>query len=132
MDYELIERAREAQQRAYAPYSHFPVGAALRTEDGAIVVGVNVENASYPLGCCAERVAVYSAVAQGFRRFVRIAVVGPGPGLITPCGGCRQVLREFGDMDVLMADAQGTSEPKIMRLTDLLPFGFGKGDLNGL
>jgi cytidine deaminase len=132
MDDELIERAREVQKRAYAPYSHFPVGAALRTDDGTIVVGVNVENASYPLGCCAERVAVYSAVAQGHQHFVRIAIVGPGPEVITPCGGCRQVLREFGDLEIVMAEASGVKEPRIMRLADLLPLSFGKGDMDGV
>ncbi|NMP23018.1 cytidine deaminase [Sulfobacillus harzensis] len=130
MDEELLTAALEAQQNAYAPYSGFAVGAALLTADGQIITGCNVENASYPLACCAERNAVYRAVAQGHRQFVRILVVGPGPALISPCGGCRQVLAEFGDLDVVMAERTGTQEPKVVPLHDLLPMAFDRKDLS--
>jgi cytidine deaminase len=99
----LIALANEARRRAYAPYSNFPVGAALRTKSGRIFTGVNVECAAYPNGTCAERVAVFKAVSEGEREFEAIAVVTKTGG--TPCGGCRQVLAEFGlDTIVLIAD----------------------------
>jgi len=99
----LIALANEARRRAYAPYSNFPVGAALRTKSGRIFTGVNVECAAYPNGTCAERVAVFKAVSEGEREFEAIAVVTETGG--TPCGGCRQVLAEFGlDTIVLIAD----------------------------
>lgn len=132
MDEELLNEAKKAQQRAYAPYSNFHVGAALLAEDGTIITGANVENASYPLGCCAERTAVYTAAAAGHRRFTRIAIVGPGPDLISPCGGCRQVLAEFGDIEVIMAEASGRIPPQVMMLSELLPARFTKEDLDGL
>ncbi len=103
----LIALANEARRRAYAPYSKFPVGAALRTRSGRIFTGVNVECAAYPNGTCAERVAVYKAVSEGELEFEAIAVVTPTGG--TPCGGCRQVLAEFGlDTIVLIADGNET------------------------
>ena len=131
-DQELWQRAVAARETAYAPYSNFRVGAALRTADGSIVAGANVENASYSLGCCAERTAVYAAAAQGYREFVRIVVVGPGPDLIAPCGGCRQVLAEFGDVEVVMAHAQGLAGARVMRMSELLPASFSKEDLGGV
>ncbi len=132
MDQELWKAALAAQQHAYAPYSHFSVGAAIRCGDGSIVTGANVENASYPLGCCAERTAVNSAVAQGHRQFREIVIVGPGPDLISPCGGCRQVLAEFGDMVVVMTESSGRVRPRIMRVSELLPARFTKEDLDGV
>jgi cytidine deaminase len=132
VDRELWEQAVAARENAYAPYSHFRVGAALRAADGTIITGANVENASYPLSCCAERTAVYTAAAHGLRDFVRMVVVGPGPELISPCGGCRQVLAEFGDFEVVMADAAGQVQPRVMRVAELLPAAFSKEDLRGL
>lgn len=129
-DQELWQAAVKAREGAYAPYSNFRVGAALRCEDGTIITGANVENASYPLSCCAERTAIYQAASSGHRRFERIVVVGPGPDLISPCGGCRQVLAEFGDFDVVMADVEGRIAPRVMRVSELLPMQFGKDDLN--
>ncbi len=102
----LIELANEARRRAYAPYSNYQVGAALRTRSGRIFTGCNVENAAYPTSMCAERVAVYKAVSEGEKEFDVIAVVTPNGG--TLCGGCRQVLAEFGlDTVVLVADGEG-------------------------
>ncbi|MDQ6933483.1 MAG: cytidine deaminase [Candidatus Eremiobacteraeota bacterium] len=91
----LLEAARRAREKAYAPYSKFAVGAALRTADGSIFTGANVENSSLGLSLCAERLAACSAVAAGHRQFQAIAVVGPTGALSAPCGACRQVLAEF-------------------------------------
>ncbi len=102
----LINLANEARRRAYAPYSNYRVGAALRTKSGRIFTGVNVENAAYPTGMCAERVAVFKAVTEGERDFETIAVVTNNGG--SPCGACRQVLSEFGlETMVLIADGEG-------------------------
>ena len=126
---ELIEVARQARQWAYAPYSHYAVGAAVLTTSDRIYDGVNVENAAYPTGICAERVAVFKAVSQGERKFVAVAVVTDNGG--TPCGSCRQVLSEFGqDTLVLLADSQGRLLSETL-LSDLLPGAFGPKDLPG-
>lgn len=118
----LIETAEAARHHAYAPYSQYPVGAALRTKSGRIYTGVNVENAAYPDGICAERVAVFKAVSEGEREFDVIAVVTDNGG--SPCGSCRQVLAEFGlDIRVLIAGPRG----KLMQSTtvgELLPEAF--------
>jgi cytidine deaminase len=104
---ELIEAAQQVRRWAYAPYSHYAVGAALLTGSGKIYDGVNVENAAYPTGVCAERVAVFKAISEGERDFTAIAVVTDNGG--TPCGSCRQVLAEFGlDTIVIIADGAGT------------------------
>ena len=123
----LIQSAREARRWAYAPYSHYAVGAAVLTDSGRIYDGVNVENAAYPNGICAERVAVHKAVSEGERGFSAIAVVTSNGG--TPCGACRQVLAEFGlDTLVLLADEQGKLVQEAS-LSDLLPGAFGPQDL---
>ncbi len=102
----LIDLANEARRRAYAPYSRYAVGAALRTKTGRVYTGVNVENAAYPASICAERVAVFKAVSEGEREFEVISVVTDNGG--SPCGSCRQVLSEFGlDTIVLIADGKG-------------------------
>ena len=123
----LLAAARQARQRAYAPYSRYPVGAALLTASGRVYQGVNVENAAYPNGMCAERVAVFKAVSEGEREFLAIAVVTSNGG--TPCGACRQVLSEFGlDTVVLVADAQGNLKMETT-VRALLPGAFGPNDL---
>ena len=118
----LIDVANTARQRAYAPYSHYPVGASLRTRTGRIFTGVNVENAAYPQTMCAERVAIYKAVSEGEKNFEVITVVTDNGG--SPCGGCRQVMAEFGlDTIVLLADGSG----RLMKETtvrELLPEAF--------
>jgi cytidine deaminase len=122
---ELLARAREASQWAYAPYSHFPVGAALLAEDGTIFTGVNVENASYGLTNCAERTAIFTALtarARGFRAIAVWADAVPG-GAVTPCGACRQVLSEFLGPDAVVIMA-GEGEPRIVTMREILPLAF--------
>jgi len=119
----LIESALEARHWAYAPYSGYPVGAALLTASGRIYDGVNIENASYPNTICAERVAVFKAVSEGEREFTAIAVVTSNAG--APCGACRQVLSEFGlDTIVLIADEQRNVVVETT-VRELLPRAFG-------
>jgi cytidine deaminase len=128
---ELVAAARAARDRAYAPYSGFRVGAALLTEQGDVITAANVENASYGLAICAERSAVVAAVAAGSRRFLAIAVAGNGPDPVTPCGACRQVLREFpngADLEVLCAGEAG-EELLVTTLGALLPDSFGPESL---
>lgn len=118
----LVESAREAMYNAYAPYSEYRVGAALLGANGRIYVGCNVENASYPIGICAERVAAASAVADGVRSFLAIAVFAEGESLPYPCGMCRQFLAEFSpDMDVIAVSDGGLESKK---LNELLPCAF--------
>lgn len=118
----LIDLANEARRRAYAPYSKYRVGAALRTRSGRVFTGVNVENAAYPSSMCAERTAVFKAVSEGERDFEVIAVVTDNGG--SPCGGCRQVLAEFGlETIVLIADGKGQLV-KQTSVGELLPEAF--------
>ena len=125
----LMESARKAAERAYVPYSHFPVGAAAQTESGEVFTGANIENASYPLTCCAERTAIYGAINAGHTTITAIAVTASRVSSVTPCGGCRQVLNEFkpaeGDMYVILDGP----ELIIMPLAALLPNAFGPRDL---
>ncbi len=119
---ELVARAAQAREHAYAPYSAFPVGAALLLDSGEIVTGANVENASYGLSICAERAAVVRAIAKGARRYVAIAVVGPKELDLSPCGACRQFLSEFGlDIEVVMLRG---GQPITRALRELLPDAF--------
>lgn len=123
----LIEMAQAARLKAYAPYSNYPVGAALMTASGKFFSGCNVENAAYPNGLCAERVAIFKAVSEGERSFAAIAVVTSNGG--TPCGSCRQVMAEFGlDTVVLIADTHGNLHDETS-VAALLPGAFGPGDL---
>ena len=118
----LIDLANEARRRAYVPYSNYPVGAALRTKNGRIYTGVNVENAAYPQTMCAERTAIFKAVSEGEREFEVIAVVTNNGG--SPCGGCRQVMAEFGlDTIVLFGNGQGELV-KETTVNQLLPEAF--------
>lgn len=120
----LVEEALRARERAYAPYSKFRVGATLLAEDGSIYTGCNVENASYGATCCAERVAIFSAVADGKRSFKAIAVVSDHKGFTFPCGICRQVMLEFDIPTVIVADSNGAYRE--YSLEALLPNGFSK------
>jgi cytidine deaminase len=120
---DLLRLARRARRRAHAPYSRFAVGAALRTRRGEIVTGCNVENASYGLAICAERVAAFKAVSEGLRRFDALAVVVDATTFAAPCGACRQVLWELcGDVWVHLATLTGA--PLSLRLSELLPLPF--------
>lgn len=120
--------AREARDRAHAPFSRFRVGAALKTRTGEIVTGCNIENASYGLTLCAERVAVFKAVSEGLSDFDAIAVVAASKRLTPPCGACRQILWEFcGDLVVHMVDLKGRS--RTLRLSELLPMPFDESNL---
>lgn len=120
---QLFERAREARERAYAPYSGFPVGAALRAASGAIYAGANVENAAYPLGLCAETSAIAAMVAGGDREIVAMLVLGPRR--IAPCGACRQRISEFAHGSVLVYLADNMGECSRHALSELLPHAFG-------
>ncbi len=126
----LLAAAREAAERAYVPYSRFPVGAAVLTGDGTTVTGCNVENASYGLTVCAERVAVFAALAAGHRTVRAVAVVAPRALGTTPCGACRQVLNEFAPRDGdLTVAVEGAGGPEVTTLASLLPRSFGPADL---
>ncbi|GAB4307747.1 MAG: cytidine deaminase [Candidatus Bipolaricaulota bacterium] len=124
----LVAAAVEARRNAYAPYSGFPVGAALLARDGRLFTGCNVENASYGLTVCAERVALFKAVSEGVREFEAIAVAcGDAP--CSPCGACRQALNEFApNLKVILADGEGRRW-EVVPLSDLLPRGFGPADV---
>ncbi|HNK63042.1 MAG TPA: cytidine deaminase [Anaerolineales bacterium] len=118
----LIDLANEARRRAYVPYSNYPVGAALRTKSGRIYTGVNIENAAYPQTMCAERVAIFKAVSEGETEFEVIAVVTNNGG--SPCGGCRQVMAEFG-LDTVVLFGNGAGElVKETTVNELLPEAF--------
>lgn len=119
----LIAAAKAAQRNAHAPYSKFRVGAALLTKSGKVYTGVNVENASYGLTVCAERTAVFKAVSEGHRKFSAIAVVAPSASL-SPCGACRQVLAEFGEMVVICTDSRNPQRFRLYLLSELLPHAF--------
>ncbi len=127
----LVDKARIVAQYAYVPYSHFPVGAAVLTEGGEIVSGVNIENASYGLTVCGERVAIQTAAALGHRSILALAVSAPRAAGTTPCGACRQVMNEFkpaqGEMLVLVDCHDSIME---LPLSELLPKSFGPHDLD--
>jgi cytidine deaminase len=120
---ELIAAARTARRRAVAPFSTFKVGAALEAADGTIVTGCNIENATYGLTMCAERVAMFKALSEGHRAFRRVAIVADTPEPTPPCGACRQILWEFGgDLEVILANTR--RETARFRLSELLPHPF--------
>ena len=122
-DAELLAVAREAATRSYSPYSGFRVGAAVVTSDGAVIAGANIENAAYGATICAEANAVTTAAASGARRIDTVAVACLDGDLCTPCGNCRQILREFGVSKVILERPDGSAQP--MSLEDLLPMSFG-------
>lgn len=126
----LIDAALAARAAAYAPYSRFPVGAALRTAEGAIYAGCNVENAAYPEGTCAEAGAIAAMALAGGRRIAELVVAGNGDAPCTPCGGCRQKLREFGEngMVIRIVDASGQILLRTS-LAKLLPYSFGPDNI---
>lgn len=126
----LIQAALDARKNAYTPYSHYQVGAALLAEDGTVITGVNIENASYGATNCAERTALFKAISEGKRRFLAIAVAGGMEGqepvdYAYPCGICRQVMREFAAEEFRIIVAKSVSDYREYRLEELLPHGFG-------
>jgi cytidine deaminase len=126
---EMLALARQAMARAYAPYSHFPVGAVLLGGNGRLYAGCNVENAAYPQGCCAEASAISAMVMDGERRIAAALVMGEGPATIAPCGGCRQRLREFGAdaVPIYLCGPEGLR--RRTTLGELLPLAFGPENL---
>jgi len=131
---ELIDGAIGAMDRAYAPYSRFRVGAAIRSAGGKIYVGVNVENAAYPVGCCAEASAISAMVTDGGREIAEIAVAGGTEGdgaLCTPCGACRQRIREFAAPDTPIHVCGPEGLRRSFTLAELLPYSFGPDNLGG-
>lgn len=122
---DLLQLARRMMLRAHAPYSKFHVGAALRADDGSIHGGCNVENAAYPQGTCAEAGAIAAMVAAGGKRILECVVVGPGRELVTPCGGCRQKLREFASDDLPIHLCGPDGLHRTVTLGHLLPMSFG-------
>ncbi|MBO8160296.1 MAG: cytidine deaminase [Thermosipho sp. (in: Bacteria)] len=123
----LIDEAFKAQEKAYAPYSKFRVGAALLTKNGKVFTGCNIENASYGLTCCAERVAIFKAVSEGEREFDTLVIVGDTTEPVSPCGACRQVMSEFGDFRVILVS--NDRKKKITTVKELLPYSFKKENL---
>lgn len=126
---ELIKKAKEARKKAYTPYSHFPVGAALLTKEGKVFTGANIENASFSLTNCAERTAIFKAVSEGYRQFKALAVVADSERPISPCGACRQVINEFAeDMPVIMTNLKG--DVLELKSRELLPGAFNRKDMD--
>jgi cytidine deaminase len=124
-DAELLAAAEKVRTKAYAPYSKFQVGTAILADDGNIYVGCNVENAAYPVGNCAEPSAIAAMLAGGAKRIRRVYTTGPGSIPVTPCGGCRQRIREFADPDTVIISHGIEGEPLEQTLEQLLPHSFG-------
>ena len=125
----LFEEAKKVREKAYVPYSQFKVGAAFLTEDNSIVAGCNVENAAYPQSQCAEASAIGNLISQGYKNIVEVVVIGSGNKLCSPCGGCRQRLREFAKLDVLIHMCNIEGHIKTSTLDELLPDSFGPENL---
>ena len=125
IDEKLFAAAEVIRAKAYAPYSRFHVGAAILADDGNIYSGCNIENAAYPQGNCAEASAIAAMIAGGGKRIMRIYVTGPGASPVTPCGGCRQRIREFADLGVTVISHGVDGAPLEQTLEQLLPHSFG-------
>lgn len=127
---ELIEKAKEASLRAYAPYSNFRVGAALELESGRVILGCNVENASYGLTNCAERTALFTAIAEGETKYKKLVIFVDRSDFTPPCGACRQVINELApDAEILLVNSN--NDIKRTNIKELLPLSFGSADLQG-
>ena len=124
MSHDLFEAARTAMQSAYAPYSKFPVGVALRADDGTVYLGANIENLSFPQGWCAEPTAIGAMIMGGGRKITELAVIAEKLALCTPCGGCRQKISEFASAEtrIYLCDDQGVQ--KTVTMAELLPYAF--------
>ena len=126
---EMLQMARDAMDRAYVPYSHFRVGAAIRAQSGKLYAGCNVENAAYPAGSCAEQGAVSAMVLGGDDKIAAIVVMGDGENLVSPCGSCRQRIREFATPQTVVHICDRNGVRKSMLLSELLPVSFGPENL---
>lgn len=126
---QLIKVATEIRNNAYVPYSKFPVGAALQTKTGKVYTGCNIENAAFPVTCCAERVAIFKAISNGETEFFRMAVVADTKNPVAPCGSCRQVMSEFFDSKISIYLSNLHQDTKVVKMEDLLPFPFQPGDV---
>ena len=129
MDQELYNLALDARLQAYAPYSNFKVGSAIRTVNGKLYSGANVENAAYPEGCCAEAASISAMIRDGERKILQIAIVGAGEQFVTPCGGCRQKIREFSQQNTRIQIYNLNGLRKTYTLEQLLPDSFGPENL---
>ncbi|MCK4868302.1 MAG: cytidine deaminase [Alphaproteobacteria bacterium] len=129
MDKAMFELAREAMAKAHAPYSRFRVGAVVKGANGRLYAGCNVENAAYPEGCCAETSAIAAMVMDGEAKIAEVLVMGGGEGLVTPCGGCRQRIREFAAADVPIHICSPDELRRTVTLGELLPLSFGPENL---
>ena len=127
---EMLQMARDAMDRAYAPYSRFSVGAVIKAESGRLYAGCNVENASYPAGSCAEQGAISAMVLGGDSKIQEMVVMGNGENLVSPCGSCRQRIREFAESDAVIHICDRNGVRKTMTLGELLPVSFGPENLN--
>ncbi|MGH1367027.1 MAG: cytidine deaminase [Maritimibacter sp.] len=125
----LLAEARAIREMAYAPYSNFKVGAAIRTPSGKVFTGVNVENAAYPEGTCAEAGAIAAMIAGGESEIAQIAVIGDAPEPLTPCGGCRQKIAEFAPKGTPVTMANLAGETRVLPIEALLPHGFAKAQM---
>ena len=130
MDEKLFAKAKQAMGKAYAPYSNFSVGAAVRGAGGGIYGGCNVENAAYPQGCCAEASAISAMVMDGEHSILEVCVIGEGEALVTPCGGCRQRIREFASDDTPVHICGPEGLRQTLTLGELLPLSFGPENLS--
>ncbi|MDL4840843.1 cytidine deaminase [Aquibacillus rhizosphaerae] len=125
----LIEKAKEAREKAYTPYSKFQVGAALLMKSGKVYLGCNIENAAYPVSLCAERVAIFKAISEGETDFEQLAVVADTDRPVPPCGSCRQVMSEFFSKSMDVHTSNLHNKVKTMTVEELLPFSFEPSDL---
>ncbi|WP_010095839.1 cytidine deaminase [Ornithinibacillus scapharcae] len=127
---DLIQKAIEMRERAYVPYSKFPVGAALLTKSGKVYTGCNIENAAYPVSLCAERVAIFKAISDGETEFIEMAVAADTERPVPPCGSCRQVMSEFFSSDMTIHLTNLHANTKTVNMEELLPFSFQKTDMD--
>ncbi|TFJ93844.1 cytidine deaminase [Lentibacillus salicampi] len=126
---ELLKEAKDIKKKAYVPYSKFSVGAAILTSSGKIYTGCNIENAAYPVSCCAERVAIFKAIADGVHDFSEMAVVADTERPVPPCGSCRQVMSEFFDSSMKIHLSNLHNDTKTVTMEELLPFSFQADDM---
>ncbi|MFD2760830.1 cytidine deaminase [Lentibacillus juripiscarius] len=127
---DLIAKAKDMLAKAYVPYSQFPVGAAVKTASGKVYTGCNIENAAYPVSCCAERVAIFRAVADGEHSFLEMAVAADTARPVPPCGSCRQVMSEFFDSGLNIHLTNAHNDVKTLTMEELLPFSFRSDDMD--